>query len=169
MEGGPVIVTRSVTSTRPTSSLNPPGQRDYAKDNHTLTLGFIILYIITFFIYVILEIFFVFRPIRRMEQKFDQTTAKIDIVAADAKVAAEGVDKLVSDIEDLGKIALAEFDKVKAGVCRILHGLNIDLPFCSESRVAAITNTSTSTGGSGFGSGDPRVQGSRASQSSCRM
>lgn len=164
----PVIVTRTAPSITPTSGVTmvSPGMtdsREYAKDNHTLTIALIMLYIITFFIYVTLEVFFVFYPVRRMEQKFDETTAKVDVIVKDVKLAAKGVDRLVDDIEEWGTIALAEFDKIKGGVCKVLHELNVDLPFCSENKVATITSSTPGNSSLGVSRHSSNVRSTRSS------
>lgn len=124
-----------------TSLLDPFTGKNYPRDSHTLTLWLIIIAIVTFFITLIVNIFFVYVPIARMEEKFDTTVQKLDDVAGVVKVSADGVDKIVEDVESLGKIVVADFDKVKGGICAWLRAEGIDFPFCSEGGVEEVSVT----------------------------
>ena len=129
-----------------TSFLDTLSGRNYPKDSHAVLVWWIIISIVTFFIMLIVNIFFVYVPISRMEEKFDATAQKLDEVGVIVKDAADGVDKVIKDVEELGKIAVAEFDKVKAGICAWLRNEGIDFPYCSEkgtSEVLASQNSIT--------------------------
>ena len=136
-----------------TSILDPLTGRNYPKDIHTMSFWLIVIAIITFFITLIVNIFFVYVPIARMEEKFDTTVEKLDDVASVVKDTAEGAETIIKDVEELGKIAVAEFDKVKAGICAWLRAEGIDFPFCGESNVNEILAGSRGSLRSGSGSG----------------
>ena len=142
VEMGPVNVPSDKTHT---SILDPLTGKNYPKDIHTMSWWLILIAIVTFFITLIVNIFFVYVPIARMEEKFDTTVQKLDDVGNIVRDSAEGVDKIVEDVEALGKIAVSEFDKVKAGICAWLRAEGIDFPFCSERGVNEVLASSNST------------------------
>ena len=122
-------------------STNPLNTANYSSNTRTLYIWLIVITVITFFIALALNIFFVYLPVSRMEKKFDLTVEKLDEVADGVKIAAEGADRIIKDVEELGKIALDEFDKVKAGICSFLRAEGIDFPFCSEPKVSDLLST----------------------------
>lgn len=119
------------------------GSKIYSKDSNSVLVWWVIISIVTFFIMLIVNIFFVYLPISRMEEKFDATAQKLDDVGVIVKDAADGVDKVVKDVEELGKIAVSEFDKIKAGICTWLHKEGIDFPYCSEGGVNGVLASSS--------------------------
>jgi hypothetical protein len=128
------------------SLFDPFGGENNQKDSNSMLVWWIIISIVTFFIMLIVNIFFVYVPISRMEEKFDATAQKLDDVGVFVKDAADGVDTIIKDVEELGKIAVSEFDKVKGGICLWLRAEGIDFPFCSESGVNEVLASSNTNG-----------------------
>ncbi len=132
--------TRTTPHRTHTSILDPFTGKNYPKDSHTLTLWLIIIAIISFFVYIALDIFFVYLPIRRIETKVDNTASRLDAIGDTVQNAAEDVEKVVNDVEELGHVAVTEFDKLKAWACTEANSLGFFPPFCSEQRVRPISN-----------------------------
>ena len=125
-------------------SVNPLNTANYSSNTRSLYIWLIVITIITFFVALALNIFFVYLPLARMEVKFDDTVKKLDEVADGVKTAAQGADRIIKDVEELGKVALSEFDKVKAGVCTFLRAEGLPtFGFCSEPGVVALLPSQT--------------------------
>lgn len=134
--------TMSGGSPKMTSLFDPFGGENNQGSSNSTLVWWVIISIVTFFIMLIVNIFFVYVPISRMEEKFDATTQKLDDVGVFVKDAAVGVDRIIKDVEELGKIAVSEFDKVKGGICLWLRTEGIDFPYCSESGVNEVLASS---------------------------
>ncbi len=100
-----------------------------------LTYSLIFIAIIGFFVGIILNVFFVYFPVQRIEDKFDKSIIKLDTTLTTVTKTSSDVEKIIKELEELKQKAEPFIEDAIKFICKI----DPTLPICKKT-----TTTGTS-------------------------